>query len=96
MNDSVRKIAKNDVDTSNYYMSASDFKTKHLSSNDFLIMHVNTRNLSKIFSDLKELLVDISKKSDIPVLAISETKLKDGQQYNYNVELEQCWNESTH
>ena len=59
-------------------------------------MHVNTRNLSNFFSDLKELLVDISKKCDILGLVISETKLKDGQQYIYNVELEQCWNESTH
>ena len=31
-------------------------------------------------------MVDISKKPDI--LAISKTKLKDAQQYNYNVELE--------
>ena len=87
-NNSVLKIAKSDVDTSNYHMSASNFKTKYLSRHDFLIMHVNrpTRSLSKKFSDLKELLVDISNKPDI--LAISETKLKDGQQHNYNVELD--------
>ena len=73
-----------DAKLENYYLSASDFKDAYSSSDDFFIMHVNTRSLKKNHCNLHELLVDLGKKPD--VLTISETKLNNS--CNPNVDLE--------
>ena len=57
------------------YCSATQLKDIYSHSNDFTLLHVNTRSIMKNLDKLEELLYDLAIKPDIT--AISETKLKD-------------------
>ena len=63
--------------------STKQFKTEHTDAKAFFLMHINTRSLAKNLYYVNEIIAELDKNPDI--IAISETKLKDGTFSNVNI-----------
>ena len=72
-----------DGDTPNFYLTPSQCKTEYTDAKAFFLMHINTRSYTKNLNHVNEIIAELDKNRDI--IAISETKLKDGTFSNVNI-----------
>ena len=61
-------------DFPNRYITPENFHKQNGTSNDFFVLHINTRSLNKNFKKLVEILIQLGKLPEM--IAISETKLQ--------------------
>ena len=72
-----------DGDTPNFFLTSSQFKTEYTDAKASFLMQINTRSLTKNLDHVNEIIAELDKNPDI--IAISETKLKDGTFSNVNI-----------
>ena len=60
-----------DGDTSNFYLTPSQFKTEYTDAKAFFLMHINTKSLTKNQDHVNEIIAELDKNPEI--IAISET-----------------------